>query len=97
MKNSWDAYLKRQLRKPRVKKAFEVEKRVLNIGIRLARERRRKGLTQQEVARKIGTSAPQVSRTERKPEHVNMQTLMRYADAVGMTLDMKLVARQHQP
>lgn len=96
MKNTWDAYLKRQLRKPRVKKAFEEEKRVLSIGITLARERRRKGLTQQEVARKIGTSAPQVSRTERKPEHANMQTLMRYADAVGMTLDMKLVARQNQ-
>ena len=96
MKNSWDAYLKRQLRKPKVKKAFEAEKKVLSIGITLARERKRKGLTQQEVARKIGTSAPQVSRTERKPEHVNMQTLMRYADAVGMTLDMRLVARQNQ-
>ncbi|OFW27616.1 MAG: hypothetical protein A3J28_11215 [Acidobacteria bacterium RIFCSPLOWO2_12_FULL_60_22] len=96
MKNSWDAYLVRQLRKPKVKKAFEEEKRILSIGVTLARERKRKGLTQQEVARKIGTSAPQVSRTERKPEHVNMQTLMRYADAVGMTLDMKLVARQDQ-
>jgi len=96
MRKSWDAYLERQLRKPKVKKAFEEEKRVLSIGITLARERKRKGLTQQEVARKIGTSAPQVSRTERKPEHVNMKTLMRYADAVGMTLDMKLVARQDQ-
>ena len=96
MKHSWDAYLERQLRKPKVKKAFEEEKRILSIGIILAQERKRKGLTQQDVARKIGTSAPQVSRTERKPEHVNMQTLMRYADAVGMTLDMKLVARQNQ-
>ena len=96
MKTSWDAYLERQLRKPKVKKAFEEEKTVLSIGITLARERKRKGLTQREVARKIGTSAPQVSRTERKPDHVNMQTLLRYADAVGMTLDMKLVARQNQ-
>ena len=94
MKSSWDAYLEQQLRKPKVKKAFEEEKRVLNIGIALARERKRKGLTQEEVARKIGTSAPQVSRTEHKPEHVNIQTLIRYADAVGMTLDMKLIARR---
>lgn len=91
MKSSWDAYLEQQLRKPKVKKAFEEEKRVLNIGIALARERKRKGLTQEEVARQIGTSAPQVSRTEHKPEHANVQTLMRYAEAVGMTLDMKLI------
>ena len=42
---------------------------------------------------KMGTSAPQVSRTERKPERANVQTLMRYADAVGMTLDVNLVAK----
>jgi len=94
MKSSWDAYLEQQLKKPKVRRAFEEENRVLNIGIALARERKRKGLTQEEVARQIGTSAPQVSRTERKPERTNVQTLMRYADAVGMTLDMKLVAKR---
>lgn len=94
MKSSWDAYLEQQLKKPRVKKAFEEEKRVLNIGIALAKERKRKGLTQKEVARRIGTSAPHVSRTEHKPERTNVQTLMRYADAVGMILDMKLVAKR---
>jgi len=56
-------------------------------------ERKRKGLTQEEAAREIGTGAPQVSRTEHKPEHSNVRTLMRYATAVGMTLDMKLVAK----
>jgi transcriptional regulator len=94
MKSSWDAYLEQQLKKPEVRKAFEEEKRVLNIGIALARERKRKGLTQAEVARQIGTSAPQVSRTERKPERTNVRTLMRYADAVGMMLRMKLVAKR---
>jgi ribosome-binding protein aMBF1 (putative translation factor) len=94
MKSSWDVYLEQQLKKPEVRKAFEEEKRVLNIGIALARERKRKGLTQEEVARQIGTSAPQVSRTERKPERSNVQTLMRYADAMGMMLRMKLVAKR---
>ena len=51
------------------------------------------GLTQAEVAEKIGTSAPQLSRTERKPENANMRTLIRYAAAVGMDLDIRLVAR----
>jgi len=94
MKSSWDAYLEQQLKKPKVRRAFDEENRVLNIGIALARQRKRRGLTQEEVARQMGTSAPQVSRTERKPERTNVQTLMRYADAVGMTLDMKLVAKR---
>jgi ribosome-binding protein aMBF1 (putative translation factor) len=94
MKSSWDTYLEQQLKKPRVKRAFEDEKKVLNIGIALARERKRKGMTQEEVARQIGTSAPQVSRTERRPEHANVRTLARYADAVGMKLDMRLVAKR---
>jgi HTH-type transcriptional regulator/antitoxin HipB len=93
MKSSWDVYLEKQLRQPAVKKAFDEELRVLKIGMALARQRKRKGLTQGEVAKQIGTSAPQVSRTEHKPEHANIRTLMRYADAVGMTLDVRLIAK----
>lgn len=92
-KSSFDTYLAQQLRKPKVKQAFQEESRVLSIGVALAKERKRKGLTQEDVARRLGTSAPHVSRTERKPGHSNVQTLMRYAAAVGMELDMKLVKR----
>lgn len=93
MNKSWDSYLKQQLKKPQVRKAFEREKRMLDLGIMLARQRESKGLTQAEVASRIGTSTPQVSRTENKPEHANMQTLMRYAEALGMKLDVKLVSK----
>ncbi len=93
MKRSWDGYLEQQLKKPNVAKAFDEEKRVLRIGITLARQRKRKGLTQQEVARHMGTSAPQVSRTERRPERANVYTLMRYADVVGMKLNVNLIAK----
>lgn len=93
MKTAWDRYVKQELKKPAVRRAYEEETKVLNIGLQLADQRRRKGLTQAQVARKIGTSAPQLSRTERRPENVNMRTLMRYADAVGMELDIRLVAR----
>jgi len=59
MKTSWDVYLQQQPRKPKVKKAFEEEKGVLNIGIALPKERKRKSLTLEEVARRVGSSAPQ--------------------------------------
>jgi DNA-binding XRE family transcriptional regulator len=93
MTTTWDRYVKKELRKPAVKKAYEEETRVLKIGLELANQRRRKGLTQAEVAQRIGTSAPQLSRTERRPENANMRTLIRYAAAVGMDLDIRLVAR----
>jgi len=93
MKTAWDNYVKQELKKPEVRRAYEEETKVLSIGLELANQRKRKGLTQAEVARKIGTSAPQLSRTERRPENVNMRTLMRYAEAVGMDLDIRLVAR----
>lgn len=93
MKTAWDRYVKQELRKPEVRRAYEEETTVLSIGLELANQRKRKGMTQAEVARKIGTSAPQLSRTERRPENVNMRTLMRYAEAVGMDLDIRLVAK----
>ncbi|MDR3744946.1 MAG: helix-turn-helix transcriptional regulator [Acidobacteriaceae bacterium] len=93
MTTAWVSYVKKELRKPAVKKAYEEETQVLKIGLALANQRRQKGQTQAEVAKKIGTSAPQLSRTERKPENANIRTLIRYAAAVGMDLDIRLVAR----
>jgi HTH-type transcriptional regulator/antitoxin HipB len=94
MKTNWDRYVKRQLKKPRVREAYEEEAKLLGIGLDLANQRKRKGLTQAQVARKMGTSAPQLSRTERRPERVNMRTLMKYAAAVGMDLHVRLVAKR---
>ena len=93
MTTAWDQYLKQQLKKPEVCLAFEEETKVLNIGIQLAQRRKLKELTQAQVAEKIGTSTPQLSRTERRPENVTIRTLMRYADAVGMNLDVRLVEK----
>jgi DNA-binding XRE family transcriptional regulator len=94
MKTEWDSYLDQQLINPTVRQAYEEETKVLSIGVQLAKQRKRKGLTQAELAKKIGTSTPQLSRTERRPENVNMRTLIRYAEAVGMNLDVRLIAKK---
>lgn len=76
----------------------QIEGRLREVRLRFGKTRYRVfyffNEAQEQVARQIGTSAPQVSRTEHRPEHANVQTLMRYADAVGMTLDVKLVAKR---
>jgi DNA-binding XRE family transcriptional regulator len=94
MKTEWDSYLDQQLANPTVRQAYEEETKVLSIGMELAKQRKRTGMTQAELAKKIGTSTPQLSRTERRPENVNMRTLIRYAEAVGMNLDVRLVAKK---
>jgi HTH-type transcriptional regulator/antitoxin HipB len=94
MKTAWDRYVKQQLKTAAVRRTYDEEIKVLSIGLELANQRKRKGLTQAQLAKKIGTSTPQLSRTERRPENVNMRTLMRYAEAVGMDLNIKLVARR---
>ncbi len=94
MKTEWDSYLDQQLANPTVRQAYEEETKVLSIGMELAKQRKRAGMTQAELAKKIGTSTPQLSRTERRPENVNMRTLIRYAEAVGMNLDVRLIAKK---
>jgi DNA-binding phage protein len=94
MKSSWDQFVEQQLQDPEVRATYEAEIRLLTIGIELSKERKRKGLTQEQVASAMGTSTPQLSRTERRPENATMRTLMRYADAMGMELDVKLVAKR---
>ena len=58
MKTEWDSYLDQQLANPAVRQAFEEETQVLSIGIELAKQRKRAGMTQAELTKKIGTSTP---------------------------------------
>jgi transcriptional regulator with XRE-family HTH domain len=93
MKKNWEHYLRSQLKNERFREAFDQESRALEIGIALASERRRRGLSQQHIAAKMGTSAPQLSRTEHSPERANVSTLIRYADVMNMELHFVLRPR----
>ena len=48
------------------------------------------GLTQTDVAARMGTSQSAVARLEASAGDVRLSTLERYAQAVGGTLDMRL-------
>jgi len=50
MKTAWDSYLDRQLADPTVRRAFEEETQVLSIGLQLANQPKKQGLTQAELA-----------------------------------------------
>ena len=55
---------------------------------RLALARLRKGssLTQQQVADRMGVARPRVAEIERNPLRVSLGRMMRYAEAIGVSL-----------
>ena len=63
----------------------------------LLKARKAAGLTQEEVARRMGTKVPAVARLEAGGGSMrhspSVKTLRKYAEAVGCDLEIKLVSR----
>jgi DNA-binding XRE family transcriptional regulator len=60
----------------------------------LLEARQRAGLTQEEVAVRMGTTRSAISRLEGSRKHIPaLSTLRRYADVLGCDVDIQLVPR----
>ncbi len=63
----------------------------------MLRARKNAGLTQADVAKKMGTKTPAVARLEASGRHKkhspSLATLEKYAEAVGCRLDIRLIPR----
>ena len=72
--------------------ALELEYQVAN---QLLRARARAGLTQDAVAERMGTTKSAISRLESAGKHApSLNTLQRYARAVGCDIRIKLVRQK---
>ncbi len=60
------------------------------IGVALRQAREAAGLTQADVAQKLQTQKSAISRLENHANDVRLSTLRKYADAVGVDLQVKL-------
>jgi transcriptional regulator with XRE-family HTH domain len=66
------------------------------IGVLLRQAREAAGMTQDEVARRLGTKESAISRMENHADDVRLSTLRNYAEAIGASLEITLAqARQH--
>ena len=84
--------LRKKWRKdPKYLKEYEKLEPEFELARELIMARVKAGLSQDELARKMGTSQPAVARLEsgHKP---SLKTLERYAEAVGMKVNIHLVA-----
>jgi ribosome-binding protein aMBF1 (putative translation factor) len=83
----FDHWLKKKLKNPEFKRHYQTEGIKLRIGIRIAELRNKAGLTQSELAKKIGVSQGFIAQLEMADtENYEIKTLKRIASAIGMTL-----------
>jgi predicted transcriptional regulator len=72
----------------------EMARRRRELGRELVELRHQSGLSQTQVAARMGTSQSAVARLEAGDVDVRMSTLERYAAAVGQSLDVRLRAKE---
>src|SRR5438067_3557999 len=89
------------LRKPGVRKAYGALGEEFTLLDELLRARRRAGLTQAQVAERMGTKTPAVARLEAgggsKRHSPSLVTLRKYAAAVGCRVEIRLRPRKGSP
>jgi DNA-binding Xre family transcriptional regulator len=94
---NWDLYFQKQMGDPEMKGFIEEELKTLRIGSRLAQLRERRGMSQTQLAAKVGMSGPNISRIETSPsKNLTLETMLRLFAALDyeVTFDFK---RRRQP
>lgn len=60
-------------------------------GVLLQMSREKAGMTQEEVAKKLGTKKSAISRIENHAENITLSTLHKYAKALGKKVNLEIV------
>ncbi len=86
------------LQRKKVKKEYEALEPEFSLLRELLQARRNAGLSQAEVADRMGTKAPAITRLESSltsgKHSPSITTLKKYAQALGCRLEIKLVSNQ---
>ncbi|HHY0408362.1 helix-turn-helix domain-containing protein [Vibrio parahaemolyticus] len=85
---SLSALKKKAFKDPEVKAAYDNLGDEFELISTLITMREKSGLTQDEVAKKMGTRAPNISRLESGRANPSLKTLVSYAHACGFKLDL---------
>lgn len=93
-KSNFDQYLKEKLKDPAFAERFRAADREWDLALEIARLREQAGLTQEQLAERIGTTQQQISRLERPNYRGSLTTLERVAEALDMSLEIRLKPRK---
>ena len=85
------------LKNQNVKKIYDDLEVEFSLLKQLLKARQKLGLTQSDIAKKMGTKTPSVTRLERAlttgKHSPSLTTLKKYANALGCKLEIKLLAK----
>ena len=84
---------KKWIKEPKYRKAYDALEDEFVLASAVIDVRNRAGLTQEELARKMGTTQPVVARLEGGRTRPSMRTLQRLAEATGSRLLISFEAR----
>lgn len=90
---NFDDYLAKELRDPGFAERFHKAERELDLALGIAFRRQDAGLSQKQLAERVGTTQQQISRLERPGYRGSLTTLERVADALGLDVEIKLTPR----
>jgi len=85
---------KKWMKEPKYRKAYDALEEEFVLASAFIDARNRAGLTQQELARKMGTTQPVVARLESGRVRPSMRTLERLAEATGSRLLISFEPRE---
>jgi len=86
-----DRYIKsRKKTDPEFARGFDEGYRDFKIGVILRQAREEAGLTQEELADRVGTQKTAISRIENHAEDIKLSTIQKVAKALGKNLEISL-------
>ena len=80
---TFQSHLNDKIKDPEFRERFDEERRLLEISVRITEARKKKGLSQQELARKARVTQQQLSRIE-NGINCNMTTFLKVCHALGI-------------
>ncbi|MDZ4164202.1 MAG: helix-turn-helix transcriptional regulator [Smithellaceae bacterium] len=90
---TFQSRLREDIKDPEFKAYYQEERQALTLAMKIAELRDQKGLTQQELAKLMGTSQQAISRIESgEYEGFTLKTLEKIAGATGMRVKIEFVA-----
>ena len=93
-KYSFQQYLKEQKKKASFGKSYQQEKQRLDVGYQIFLAREKAGMTQAELAKRIGTRQSNISRLEQGGYNFTVEMLEKIAKALDSKIEIKLLPNQ---
>ena len=90
---TFQSRLQEDIKDPEFRAHYEEEKQALMLAIKISELREKKGLSQQQLAKLMGTSQQAISRIESgEYEGFTLKTLEKIAESTGMRVKIEFVA-----